>query len=100
MNSRDWFMYRVVLDCALFFSCENDQKAFYKIMKDCWPYWIKEESSWSFRKQSFQLDTNIDEPLQIKSDYHSVNYAKNNLDTWKYTNSTEVFMNYTYSRLG
>ena len=39
-------------------------------------------------------------PLQIKSDYHSVNYTSKNLDTWMYTNSTEVTLSYGFDRLG
>ena len=38
MNSRNWwwwwFMDNSMFDCFVSFSCENDQKAFYKIMKD------------------------------------------------------------------
>ena len=35
VNSHNWFMNYSVFDCSLSFSCENDQKAFYKIIKDC-----------------------------------------------------------------
>ena len=45
-----------------------------------------------------QLQTPINYPLQIKSDYHSVSYKTKNLDTWMYTNSTEVTLIYEYDR--
>ena len=47
-----------------------------------------------------QLDTQPSLPLQIESGYHSASYTKKNLDTWIYTNSTEVTLNYRYERLG
>ena len=37
--------------------------------------------------------------LQIGSDYHSANYTSKNLDTWIYTNSSEVFLNFKINRL-
>ena len=40
------------------------------------------------------------DPLQIKSDYHSASYKAKNLDTWMYTNSTEVTFRYPAWRLG
>ena len=42
----------------------------------------------------------IELQLQIKSDYHSASYTAQNLDTWKYTNSTEVTLSYEAVRLG
>ena len=41
--------------------------------------------------------------IQMESDYHSASYEfrqSKNLDTWVYTNSTEVTLNYTYKRFG
>ena len=45
-----------------------------------------------------QLDTY--EPLRIESDYHSASYHSKNLDTWMFTNSTEVTLSYEFNRLG
>ena len=39
-------------------------------------------------------------PLQIKSDYHSTSYRAKNLDTWMYTNSTEVTLSYPAQIVG
>ena len=41
--------------------------------------------------------------LQIESDYHSASFTCRNLpylETWIYTNSTEVTLSYVYDRLG
>ena len=38
-------------DCDLSFTCEKDQKAFYKLIKDCLRFWIHEESFCDFCKQ-------------------------------------------------
>ena len=46
------------------------------------------------------FESPIDFQLQIKSDYHSASYSAKNLDTWKYTNSTEVTLRYLAYRLG
>ena len=35
---------KIDFDCALSFTCVNDQKAFYKIIKDCLCIGIKKES--------------------------------------------------------
>ena len=35
-------------------------------------------------------------PLVINSDYHSVNHTVKNLDTWMFTNSTQIFLNFVY----
>ena len=43
----NWF------DCSLSFSCDEDQKAFYKLIKDCLRFRIDEESFYDFRKQSW-----------------------------------------------
>ena len=40
------------------------------------------------------------QPMEIKSDYHSASYHSKNLDTWVYTNSTDVNLTYAYNRLG
>ena len=47
-----------------------------------------------------QLDTDPLHPLRIESDYHSASYTSKNLDTWMYTNSTELTLFYDYKRLG
>ena len=49
--------------------------------------------SYEFRSETFY-------PLQIKSDYHLASYTAKNLDTWMFTNSTEVTLSYEYDRLG
>ena len=41
------------LDCFLSFTCEEDQKAFYKLIKDCLRFRIHEESFYDFRKHSW-----------------------------------------------
>ena len=41
----EWF------SCSLSFTCENDQKAFYKLIKDCLQFRIYEESLFDFCKQ-------------------------------------------------
>ena len=41
-----------------------------------------------------QLDTYQNFPLKIESDYHSASYISMNLDTWIFTNSTEVTLIY------
>ena len=46
-----------------------------------------------------QLDTDPLHPLRIESDYHSASYISKNLDTWIFTNSTDVTLNYNYQRL-
>ena len=38
--------------CSLSFTCENNQKAFYKLIKDCLRFRIHEESFYDFRKHS------------------------------------------------
>ena len=40
-------------DCSLSFTCENDQKAFYKLIKDCLRFRIHAESFYDFRKHSW-----------------------------------------------
>ena len=47
-----------------------------------------------------QLDTYQNFPLKIESDYHSASYISMNLDTWIFTNSTEVTLIYEFERLG
>ena len=42
-----------------------------------------------------QLNSYVGGPLQIESKYHSASYDRKNLDIWMYTNSTEVFLNYS-----
>ena len=61
--------------CNISFTCENDEKALYKIV-------------------------NADYALEIKSEYHSVGYNEKFLDVWMFTNSTEVTLNYNLYRLG
>ena len=39
--------------CPLSFTCENNQKAFYKLIKDCLRFRIHEESFYDFRKHSW-----------------------------------------------
>ena len=39
--------------CSLSFTCENNQKAFYKLIKDCLRFRIHEESFYDFRKHSW-----------------------------------------------
>ena len=39
------------LTCSLSFTCEDDQKAFYKLIKDCLQFRIHEESFCDFLKQ-------------------------------------------------
>ena len=34
--------------------------------------------------------------MVINSDYHSVNHTVKNLDTWMFTNSTQIFLNFVY----
>ena len=40
-------------DCSLSFTCENDQKAFYKLKKDCLRFRILGKSFYDFRKHSW-----------------------------------------------
>ena len=40
-------------DCYLSLTCEEDQKAFYKLIKDCLRFRIHEESFYDFRKHSW-----------------------------------------------
>ena len=40
-------------NCSLSFSCEKDQKAFYKLIQDCLRFHIDEESFCDFRKHSW-----------------------------------------------
>ena len=61
--------------CNLSFTCENDEKLLYKIVK-------------------------ADYALEIHSDYHSVGYNEKFLDIWMFTNSTEVTLNYNLYRRG
>ena len=35
MHLNEMYLRDVVSNCTLSFTCENDQKAFYKLMKDC-----------------------------------------------------------------
>jgi len=47
-----------------------------------------------------QLDNGVNR-LRIKSDYLGVEESESkNLDTWMYTNSTEVFLHHDYDRFG
>ena len=39
------------IDCSLSFTCGNDQKAFYKLLKDCLQFWIY--TFCDFRKHSW-----------------------------------------------
>ena len=39
------------ITCSLSFTCENDQKAFYKLIKDCLRFRIHDESLCDFCKQ-------------------------------------------------
>ena len=59
--------------CNVSFTCENDEKALYKIVK-------------------------ADYALEIKSKYHSAGYNEKFLDVWMFTNSTEVTLNYNLYR--
>ena len=61
--------------CNLSFTCENDEKLLYKIVK-------------------------ADYALEIHSNYHSVGYNEKFLDIWMFTNSTEVTLNYNLYRRG
>ena len=61
--------------CNLSFTCENDEKLMYKIVK-------------------------ADYALEIHSDYHSVGYNEKFLDIWMFTNSSEVTLNYNLYRRG
>ena len=40
-----------IINCSLSFTCENDQTAFYKLIKDCLRFRIPEENFCDFRKQ-------------------------------------------------
>ena len=40
-------------DCYLSLTCEEDQKAFYKLIKDCLRFRIHKESFYDFRKHSW-----------------------------------------------
>ena len=51
-------------------------------------------------EDGFGNSTHRQNPIVIKSDYHSANYTRKNLDIWMYTNSTEVILNYNYDRFG
>ena len=46
-------LYDDLFDCSLSFTCEKDQKAFYKLIKDCLRFRIHEESFYDFRKHSW-----------------------------------------------
>ena len=36
MYQREWYLFEIVyFGCSLSFTCENNQKAFYKLLKDC-----------------------------------------------------------------
>ena len=41
------------LDCSLSFTCKQNQKAFYKLIKDCLRFRIHAESFYDFRKHSW-----------------------------------------------
>ena len=47
-TSLDFFIF-----LSLSFTCEEDQKAFYKLIKDCLRFRIHEESFYDFRKHSW-----------------------------------------------
>ena len=47
-----------------------------------------------------QLVNSWNTQLQIESDYHLASHDFRNLDTWMYTNSTELTLTYLYTRLG
>ena len=79
-----------------YFTCENDQKVFYKLMKDCLRFRIKQ----IFLFLTLTLLVQLDSFLQIEGEYHSASYDSKMLDTWMYTNSTFVELIFTYSRLG
>jgi len=49
-DDQDFILY---FDCNLSFTCEKDQKAFYKLIKDCLRFRINEESFYDFRKHSW-----------------------------------------------
>ena len=86
------------LDCTLSFTCEKNQKAFYKLTKDCLRFRIDEVSLVFPKTLLIQLDTV--QPFQIESDYHSASYLSKNLNTWIFTNRTEIILNYELNRLG
>ena len=43
MNLEEWVWESSGLHCSLSFTCENNQKAFYKFIKDCLRFRMKEE---------------------------------------------------------
>ena len=51
MNLKEINLAFVRFTCFLSFNCENDQKAFYKLIKDCLQFRIQEESFCDFCKQ-------------------------------------------------
>ena len=107
------------MECNLSFTCEKDQKAFYRIMKDClylitgeykiFHTLFTERTSIKLKKISTNLikvnaemnaevnDESMD-PLEIKSEYHTANYTTKIHDTWMFTNSTEVTLHYRIIR--
>ena len=52
LNVFDYFLVNDRFDCSLSLTCENDQKAFYKLIKDCLRFRIHDESFYDFRKHS------------------------------------------------
>ena len=46
-RSREW------IDCFISFTCDKDQKAFYKLLKDCLRLRLHKESFYFFRKHTF-----------------------------------------------
>ena len=44
--------------------------------------------------------TNGERPLVIESEYHTANYSDKIVDTWMFTNSTEVTLDFGMPRFG
>ena len=49
----EWF------DCSLSFTCENDKKAFYKLIKDCLHFLFEEGFDFFFVNSPFSVCTSI-----------------------------------------
>ena len=53
MHLTDYFLrYEEEIHCLLSFTCEEDQKAFYKLLQDCLRLRTHKESFYDFRKHS------------------------------------------------